>query len=352
LGSRHPRHREVGRPRDEALLRGAAVAGGSVHDAILRDAAGPAEGVSCSAGPNRQLWLPMVPVLLEQFLAVHRQRSLGRAAAALGLSQPALSKAMRRLEAELGAALFERRAAGVVPTAAGDALAARAAVIVVEAQRARLDVEHARRTGGVILRLGVAPALAPDAMPDAIMRMRARHPGLGFIVREGLYRTLAGEVARGALDLAVCNRPWEGVAPGLAATAVLQECFVVACRAGHPVLARAADRAALLDHPWALPPREGVLWQRLVDLFLRAGLEPPVPAVETDSVQVLRGLLARAGFLSFLPRRLLTGELVEAPVPGFTLPRELVALHRIGVPPSPVQEAFLAVLAEVASGRG
>jgi DNA-binding transcriptional LysR family regulator len=291
----------------------------------------------------------MVPILLEQFLAVHRLRSLGRAAVALGLSQPALSKAMRRLEAELGAVLFERRAAGVVPTAAGDALAARAAVIVAEAQRARLDVEHAQRTGGGILRLGIAPALAPDAMPEAIIRMRARHPDLGFVLREGLYPVLAGEVARGVLDLAVCNRPWEGVAPGLVATTVLQESFVVACRAGHPVLARPLEPAALLDYPWALPPREGVLWQRLVDLFLHAGLEPPVPAVETDSVAMLRGLLARDGFLSFLPRRLLAGALVEAPIPGFTLRRELVALHRIGVPPSPLQAAFLAVLADAAN---
>jgi len=115
------------------------------------------------------------------------------------------------------------------------------------------------------------------------------------------------------------------------------------------VLARSTDCAALLDYPWALPPREGLLWQRLVDLFLHAGLEPPVPAVETDSVAMLRGLLARAGFLSFLPRRLLAGELVEAPMPGFTLQRELVALHRIGVTPSPLQDVFLAVLADVAS---
>ncbi len=292
----------------------------------------------------------MIPILLEQFLAVHRQRSLGRAAAALGLSQPALSKAMRRLEAELGAVLFERRTVGVVATAAGDALAARAAVIVAEAQRARLDVEHARRAGGGILRLGVAPALAPDVMPEAIIRMRTRQPGLGFVLREGLYPLLAGEVARGGLDLAICNRPWEGVAPGLVATTVLKEAFVVACRAGHPVLARDTDTAALLAYPWALPPREGVLGQRLVDLFLHAGLEPPLPAVETDSVGVLRGLLARSDFLSFLPRRLLTDELIEVSMPGFTLLRELVALHRTDVPPTPLQEAFLAVLADVANG--
>jgi DNA-binding transcriptional LysR family regulator len=224
-----------------------------------------------------------------------------------------------------------------------------AVVIAAEAQRARLDVEHARRTGGGVLRLGVAPALAPDAMPEAIIRMRARPPGLGFVLHEGLHPVLAGEVARGGLDLAVCNRPWEGVAPGLVATTVLQESFVVACRAGHPVLVRPTDSAALLEHPWPLPPRAGVLWQRLVDLFLQAGLEPPVPAVETDSVAMLRGLLARPGFLSFLPRRLLAGELVEAPMPGCSLQRERVASHRIGVPPSPLQDRFLAVLADVAS---
>ena len=211
-------------------------------------------------------------------------------------------------------------------------------MILAEAQRARVDVEHARRTGGGILHLGVAPALPPDVMPEAIIRMRARHPGLGFVLREGLYAALAAEVARGGLDLAVCNRPWEGVAPGLVAATVLQA-----------VLAHATDLGALLDHPWALPPRDGVLWQRLVDLFLHARLEPPVPTVETDSVAVLRGLLARAGFLSFLPQRLLTGELVETPMPGFTLLRVLVALHRIGVPPSPLQDAFLAVLADAAT---
>jgi hypothetical protein len=62
----------------------------------------------------------MVPIALGPFLAVHRERNLGRAAAVSGLSQPAQSKAMRRWEAEFGAELFERRAARVVPTVADD----------------------------------------------------------------------------------------------------------------------------------------------------------------------------------------------------------------------------------------
>lgn len=289
----------------------------------------------------------MVPSLIQQFLLVHRFRSLGRAATALGLSQPALSKAVRRLEAELGAPLFERRPAGVVPTAIGSALAARFTVIAAEFERAKLEVEELRAARGGLLRLGVAPALAPVQLPRAIAALLGSEPTVRIAVREGLYPALAEGVVSGALDLALCNRPWERLPGGLVAASLFRDEFVVASGVRHPLRRRSDVPAeALTAWPWALPPRDGPLWPRIVDLFVRAGQTPPHPAVETDSFNLLRGLLEGGSFLSFLPRRLLGTGLHAVDAPGFSIPREIVALGREDATASALAGRFLRLLAE------
>ncbi|MEV6582140.1 LysR family transcriptional regulator [Streptomyces sp. NPDC051582] len=107
--------------------------------------------------------------LLRTFVAVHRAGSFTRAAALLGLSQPAVTSQIRTLERQLGRPLFHRRARGVTPTAVGDELAHKAAphldalLRITEAEREAAGALRTLHLAGPpeFLCLRVLPALAP-----------------------------------------------------------------------------------------------------------------------------------------------------------------------------------------------
>lgn len=107
--------------------------------------------------------------LLRTFVAVHRAGSFTRAAALLGLSQPAVTSQIRTLERQLGRPLFHRRARGVTPTAVGDELAHKAAphldalLRITEAEREAAGAARTLHLAGPpeFLSLRVLPALAP-----------------------------------------------------------------------------------------------------------------------------------------------------------------------------------------------
>lgn len=293
--------------------------------------------------------LPIHSQSLDQFLAVYRHRSLGKACRELQVSQPALSKSIRRTELALGVALFERRSVGMVPTAYADALALRAKVVQAELRKAASDMAHMRSHLTGEARIGVGPAIAAYALPRVMADLLGVHPDLSVEVREGLYESLAEWVISSELDLAITTMPFIGVQRGLVTEVLFRDRFVVAAGSKHPLVRQRAKVTArhLLAHPWVLPPREGVLWQRVVDLFVRRGLRPPEAQVITNSGECIKGLLLTERFLSFVPQRLVAheeaqGNIVVLPVNGFYVEREVILLTRAGSIMSPASEAIVA----------
>ena len=104
-----------------------------------------------------------MPAALDYFLAVFRNRSIGKAARELRISQPALSKAIRRLEDELRVPLFVRSPAGVEPTRFAEALSRRANVINDEYQRATAEIRSLRDNPAGEASIGVGPAIAASS---------------------------------------------------------------------------------------------------------------------------------------------------------------------------------------------
>lgn len=284
---------------------------------------------------------------LEHFLAVYKAGSLGKACREIGISQPALSKSLRRLEDQLGVELFERRPTGVKPSAYADALARRAELVHTELTRAVEDVANLRDGQEGEARLGVGPAIAGYFLPKLLGRLLAERPGLRITVLEGLYEALAEHILSGTLDLAVTTRPAVALAGDLRSETLVRERFVVAAGRDHPLCARDALTAEDLTRcPWVLPPRRGILWPKIVDLFVRHGVVAPQPTVETDSSGLMKGLLRHGPFLTFLPERLLQpelngGEMRVLDVPGFVVERELIALSRAGAILSPATRLIL-----------
>lgn len=288
------------------------------------------------------------PLALVQFLAVYRHGSINKACRDLGVSQPGLSKGIRRLEDMLGVTLFERHAAGMSPTPYGESLAGHARVVEEELRRARDDIDHMRRSVLGSVRLGLAPAAAAHAMPDILAALALRHPGLTVTVFEGLFEHLAARVAANDLEMAFTTLPLGGLAPMLQAQLLYRDRFIVAAGSGHPLAGSGAPIpiSALLEHPWILPPRDGQLWQRVVDLFAGQGLQPPEPRIETNSTSFIKAVLRGGRFLTFVPRRLIAheeqrGEISVLGSAGLSIERDVILLRRQNSVLSPAANAVV-----------
>ncbi|MFX0544431.1 LysR substrate-binding domain-containing protein [Roseovarius sp. S1116L3] len=162
---------------------------------------------------------------LAYFRALAEHRHFGRAAAAVAVSQPALSVQIRELEATLGQPLVERRARDVVLTPFGRLMLTHAEA-VGEGVRAMGDA--ARWHGGLSgrLRLGLIPTLAPYLLPGVLERLRSGDISMDVSVQEAKTDRLIGDLTAGRLDAAVMALPVE--ADGLIARPLFEDRFLLA----------------------------------------------------------------------------------------------------------------------------
>lgn len=142
---------------------------------------------------------------MAHFLAIHEAGSLRAASEAIGLTQPALTASLRKLEEELGARLFERTAAGMVPTAQGTVLHRHA---VAMRQGGRFVVDEIRAlTAGVSgrLRIGAGVAWTTTIIPGVIRTLHERFPVLCIDLVVGVGDQLAGRLVAGDLDVIIAG---------------------------------------------------------------------------------------------------------------------------------------------------
>lgn len=144
---------------------------------------------------------------LRYFIAIAHARHMTRAARALGVSQPALSSAMRRLEEEVGAPLLDRTGRGVEVTAAGRVLLEHAEAAVRAAGRGTAAVRELQGLESGSIRLGAGATAAAFLLPGVIAQVRKAHPGLRFYVREGGSTSVAEAVISGELDMGIVTLP-------------------------------------------------------------------------------------------------------------------------------------------------
>ena len=159
------------------------------------------------------------------FEQLARHGHFGHAAAACGISQPALSVQIRELERELGAVLFERGARQVRLTAFGEEFADRVSGILRAVDELG-DVARASRdrlTGR--LRIGVIPTVAPYLLPAIISNLTQSHPELELHVRETVTPKLIAELGEGRIDTALVALPVSE--PSLQEMALFDENFVL-----------------------------------------------------------------------------------------------------------------------------
>jgi DNA-binding transcriptional LysR family regulator len=238
---------------------------------------------------------------LRYFLAVAETLHFGRAAVKLGMAQPPLSQQIRKLEALVGAPLFERTTRGVRLTAAGAMLRERAT-----ATMARLadDLEQTRRVARGEegrLTVGFSGSVMFTELPAAIQRYRQAYPRVELQLREMWTSEQLPALADGSIDVGFLRDGERR--PELAITPLLREPFRVVLPADHKLRRqRIVDPASLEGEPFVLFPRRNgnLAYERTLRCCLDAGFQPQI-VQEAPQFPTLIRLVAAGLGISLVP---------------------------------------------------
>jgi DNA-binding transcriptional LysR family regulator len=289
------------------------------------------------------------------FNAVARYGSFSAAAKALGITQPGLTKAVRRLEASLDCALFVRLPRGVALTQQGEALLRHAGLLDVQLQDAQKEVRAL--AGGAVgeLRIGAGPSWLSRALPRIVAELTAEYPQLSFHVVGGYNSTLIESLSNGDLDLVVSALP-DHIPAGLQAIPLTTDTISVVARRSHPLRTkRRLQPSNTLDYPWVLPGRDVLLRLRLEALFRVAGIEPPPAKIESDSTFFIAAVLHDSDMLSFATTQIVRGEMdgvVPLLIPRLTMTRSAGILFRSTSGATPATRAFITAIKTLAQELG
>jgi LysR family hydrogen peroxide-inducible transcriptional activator len=187
---------------------------------------------------------------LEYLVAVAELRHFGQAAERCGVSQPALSMQIRKLEETLGLSLFERGPKAVLVTTKGEVILAQARRVLLEARRLMALAQELDQPLSGPLSVGAIETLGPYLFPHVLRPLRTAFPRLELVLHEGRTYQLVEALRHGALDLVFLSLPVTD--PQIATAPLFFEPFVLAQPTDRPVAAEGVAQIGDL-------PREGLL---------------------------------------------------------------------------------------------
>lgn len=282
---------------------------------------------------------------LHHFLAVAEAGLLSAAALEQGVTQPALTKAVRRVEAEFGLQLFERSARGMALTAAGLRVAEQLRRLQGDYADAMLLANEMRASQAGLLRLGVTDTTAGNRLTAALGPLLSQRPGLRVRLRIDRSDALAARVRDGELDLALVPA-YEGQPLDADRTKIANDPMVPVVRAGHPLAARA--RVTLADVAacgWIMGGPQSAAFRAISDIFARHRLPAPIVVMEVPfSSDLSLSVMAATDLVTLVPasflRRANAAQVAVLPVAALRVPRAVVLLSRPGSSWSPLKQAL------------
>lgn len=205
---------------------------------------------------------------LQLLVAIDDLRHVGRVAAYLNVTQPAVSKTLAQIEQGMGVSLFERTPRGMEPTEPGACLIRHAREILgrlVSARDELLDISEGRISR---VSIGVLPLTAAVLVPRFIATLQAESRDVAVNVREGTMSTLLPTLRAGDIDLVVGLLPERPLGPEFKSELLYEDPIVVAVRRGHALAARSQlEWSDLSDYPMVLPP-DSALTRGAIDNFM------------------------------------------------------------------------------------
>ncbi|KAF1046540.1 LysR family transcriptional regulator [Xylophilus sp.] len=298
-------------------------------------------------------WNPNITLRqLRVFQAVAQQRNFSGAGESIGLTQPAVSRSIRELEAQLGLKLLDRTTREVALTDAGRSLAGRLDRLLDDLELALLDLRGmaTRRQGRV--RVASSPTLSANLLPACIAACRTQAPGIEIVLLDRLQQDVLASVRSGEVDFGVVVEP--GAAGDLHCEAILREPFVLVCPGDHALAqARAAAWPALADWPLVLLDHASGS-RRLIDAALAAEGVAAEVAQEVGHVSTVFQMVAAGLGVAVVPALALpclpagaTGLAVRPLAPQ--VERDVMLVHRRNRTLAPVVEQVWQLVRGVAA---
>jgi len=284
-------------------------------------------------------------------LSLAETGSFVAAAQSVGLSEPALHRAVKELELLCGTPFVERRGRGVGLTAAGQKLARGLALGVAELSAA---LEESGKEGGR-LSIGAMALSRSLLLPATLAALSQKAPTAHVDVVEGSYLELVESLRGGSVDVIIgalrVHPPRD-----LHEEPLFTDRLTVIGRAGHPLADRHAGYHDLTLYPWIVARRASGLLDRWQQLFDKAGMERPTAPIQCGSVALIRGVLVRSDFLTLLSpdqvrAEIDAGQLIEIKSDAPDTARTIGAITRRDWYPTELQRQFLDELRAVAKAR-
>lgn len=243
---------------------------------------------------------------LKALIALQEAGSIASAAEVMAMSQPALTKMLREIEAMVGQKLFHRSNRGTIATPIGVVLCRNAYRLQAALHETVQDIRAVEdgRQGRVVV--GAILTAATALIPAAIGRFKEVLPGATVNVLEGFNDRHLPGLLSGDIDMVVGRVPQSAFHDRLTQEPLFEETLRFFVRADHAVKAASVpDLSALVDYPWVLPPRETALRRQIEEMFFRIGLSMPTDLVETLSLLTVRHLVLNTDRIGALPGHVL-----------------------------------------------
>ena len=239
---------------------------------------------------------------IQALLTIVETQSLNKAAARLGLSQPALTKSIQRLEETYGVKLFRRDARGMTLTEFGEILRPYAQTAMLSLEQAARQIETLRKGTGARLTIAAAPLLASQLFPAAVVVFNKKRPASHVRIvaqNDGLIEGLAN----GKYDLVITVIEDSIAVKGLTQHFLFNDRLVLACRTDHPLLKkRRVTPRDLMQYEWVHSESRTWHHRRIERYFEEAGLTLPPATIQSRAPTILKGIIGCSDHITIMTR--------------------------------------------------
>ncbi len=286
--------------------------------------------------------------------AIAEHGSIMRAAEAMHVTQPVVTRGLQEVEAIVGVSLFDRGPRGVSMTIYGESFVDHSRAVLAQLRQAGQQIELLAQAELGTVTVGTHLAGSNLLLPRAIAALKVEHPTLTVVVREATPDSLQADLLTGDIDLTV-GRLSASVPTRLGQELLYLEPISLVARVDHPVHQRnSPSLAELAEYPWIFPIGQTALRAELESMFLHEGVPIPSNRIECTSMLTLLHLLISTDVIAALPMLIATQDdklaLIETPLRSIR--RSVGVTQSADRPLSPGARALLDHLRRAAVGLG